>query len=250
MPEHSCDTIQRFCRLCERVLPLVDFCKSRNSKFGYAYRCRECQRELNVKYKERRKKYYAKRRAEDPGYLRIIKKARVKYNRSEKGKEASKRNHKKFRTKELVDGRKYYHKNRKKRIMVANEWRLNNIERARKHTATSLAKRKNNIIYNLADRIRQSLRRCLIKNGICKTNKTFELLGYTSQELFNHLKKFLENQCVVCQAVKINISNCHTDHIIPCKTAKNKSDAIKLNQLSNLRLICANCNLRKGVKYE
>lgn len=42
----------------------------------------------------------------------------------------------------------------------------------------------------------------------------------------------------------------HIDHIVPLATAKTYSDVVKLNHYTNLRLIRATDNLRKGAKLD
>jgi len=89
--------------------------------------------------------------------------------------------------------------------------------------------------------ISSAFRRCFF----IKRKRTFEYLGYSNKDLFDHLKKFLQCPCVVCGLIFIEMNNSHIDHIIPVCVAKSEEDIIKLNQLYNLRLICKKCNLNK-----
>ena len=240
--------ISRFCKLCNSILPLTYFCKSHRQKLGYSYRCKKCQRELNVKYKDSRKESYQKRKG-DSKYKEIVRRASTKYNSSTKGKEASRRNHDKFKESELIYGRKYYREHKQHRIDYIRQWRLDNPQKARKYARKYMDNRKNNPLFNLADRLRRTVRKSWVRRDIIKRGKTFDLLGYTPQELFDHLSPFLGQLCCSCRNITITVANSHIDHIIPVKTIRTKEDIISINSLDNLRLICAKCNLIKGDKY-
>jgi len=81
--------------------------------------------------------------------------------------------------------------------------------------------------------------------GEIKRSPTMEHLGYTPQELADHLER---------QFVKgmgwHNRDKWHIDHIVPISTAKTIEDVIALNQLSNLRPLWARDNLSKGDRLE
>lgn len=249
--EHTCinNNQLRFCKSCGRMLLLIDFCKNRLAKFGYSYRCKECQRKCNAEQKDNRRKFYQRRR-EDSEYKEIVRRASAKYNRSSKGREASRRNHDKFKESELIGGRKYYSKHRQHRIDYTRQWRLDNPQKARQYVRRYMAKRKNNPLFNFADRLRRLVRKSWARQVTTKRGKTFDLLGYTPQALLDHLSMFLNKLCCSCGNITITIANSHIDHIIPVKTIKTKEDVVTINSLDNLRLICAKCNLIKGAKHE
>lgn len=105
------------------------------------------------------------------------------------------------------------------------------------------ARRKKNPIYRLICNFRSRLN-CYYYGK----NIHFKDLGYSGLELKNHLdkiKNLQNNRCPVCllsyDKVKSSI-----DHIIPTITAKSKEDVIKLFNLSNLWLLCKNCNSSKN----
>ena len=41
--------VERECKFCKKTLPLVDFTKSKNAKWGYLYKCKPCAREYTRK---------------------------------------------------------------------------------------------------------------------------------------------------------------------------------------------------------
>ena len=124
--------------------------------------------------------------------------------------------------------RRYQDKNADK---IRERWR----DRDRKRMECKLfAMRKRlSIIHRLA------LRRV----GLIKRSSTFDMLGYTPQDLADHLER---------QFVKgmtwDNRHKWHIDHIVPISTAETEADVIALNQLSNLRPIWAKDNLAKSDK--
>jgi len=63
--------------------------------------------------------------------------------------------------------------------------------------------------------------------------------------LKNHLFKYIDNPCEDCGKIKLNLSNSNIDHILPISSSITIEDVLLLNQLSNLRLICIECNSRK-----
>lgn len=104
-------------------------------------------------------------------------------------------------------------------------------------------KRKTDPCYRMAGRISNGLRQSLKDVGSKKGEKSFNMLGYSAQDLRNHIEKqFLKGMCWE------NADKWHIDHIIPISTANNEEDVIRLNQLSNLRPLWAKDNICKGQK--
>jgi len=101
-------------------------------------------------------------------------------------------------------------------------------------------------------RISNCLYLALRSSGSIKAGRSvFQILGYTSNELNKHLGKYLGRPCEEkrkCNGLVIEYSNASIDHIIPQSRGRGEMDAVRLNQLSNLRLICLPCNLSKNDK--
>ena len=103
-------------------------------------------------------------------------------------------------------------------------------------------------IHRFSSNIRRQINRQLKNKNLTKGGSTFEILGYTPQDLSNYLSKWFSKPCEICDEVIISNSpkNYHTDHIIPIASSASYEDVIRLNQLVNLRLICKKCNQKKN----
>lgn len=117
--------------------------------------------------------------------------------------------------------------------------KFNKTDRGRGH----ILRRKNDPRLNFISKIRSRLRECY-----CGEYIRFKDLGYTGEELRDHLHKIKEQQnncCPICflsyDEVKLSI-----DHIIPLANAKSKEEIIDLFKLSNLWPMCRNCNSSKN----
>ena len=128
----------------------------------------------------------------------------------------------------------------KKKIAVANHIRYEKI--------------KSCPIYKLKRLIKKSVWKAFKYAKVHKTASTFKLLKFTTEDLQAHRNSFLNKPCVcgiACgRETIITETNSHIDHIKPLVTAKTEEDIIILNSLENLRLICIDCNLCKGGKWE
>jgi hypothetical protein len=101
--------------------------------------------------------------------------------------------------------------------------------------------RKNSIV-NFKDRIRNRLNNTYHGRAI-----HFKDLGYSGEELRNHIHKIKEQQNNRCPICLRDYNECKMiiDHIIPLATAKSKQEIIQLFALSNLSPLCSNCNSSK-----
>ncbi len=214
------------CRHCKRYLPLINFIKDKSGREGFGYHCKECHKIKSAKYYQKRK--------DDSEYRTVAKKSRDKYNSSPKGKQT------------IAD---YCKKHKEERLLISRKWRKDNKERSNKLANKSYHKRMLNPNNRIIKRIRSLLRLALKSKDLCKTNKTFDLLGYSKQDLVNHIEQFVNKNCIACNQVKVILENSHIDHIKPISLASSLEEIIELNQLRNLRLICATCNHKKWSHY-
>lgn len=99
--------------------------------------------------------------------------------------------------------------------------------------------------YLFSSKCRNMLRRCLNKLGVKKVEKTEKALGYTRQELQEHIEKN-HNWKIVKD------SEWHIDHIYPIKAFLDHSitDVKIINCLENLEPIARHINQRKSSKYD
>ncbi len=236
------------CSKCKCTLDSDNFDRQKSSKSGFRPYCKDCRR----KYARE----YAAGRKNDPDFVQRQLRAKKKYRASSKGKQREReylseyRSIEKNKQRDKEYGRDYYHKNKAKRLEAAVEWRNSNPEAIKVHARKASEKRKANPVYRLADKIRRSVKRACRQKGILKHGMTFELLEYTPQEIHGYLSQYLGKPCEVCKECEISLDSCHLDHITPVCTANSLQDVIKLSEMVNLRLICPDCNLKKGPKYE
>lgn len=229
----------KLCYRCKVEKSKIQFNASTRSPDGLHSWCKICVRARN-----------AERRQNDPTYKEKLKVAYERYAGSSKALEKSRRNHLNNAESERSQGRAYYRNNREKRLAAHAAWIAANRTHARAYAVTYTKKRMLEPTFALATRIRHAVRHALLKMGLTKKSRTFDLLGYTKSALVSHLASSLGKPCQVCEIEEIQLQTSHIDHITPISSARTEQEVIALNQLSNLRLICAKCNLKKGNKNE
>ena len=128
---------------------------------------------------------------------------------------------------EYTSSKKYKHarnKRRRKRRLTDDVWRIKQNIRAR--TYKSIKSVTNNP----------------------KKYRTFDWIGCEPDELLVHLILTLERED------RVNYLSCptdyHVDHIVPLASAKNQEQVKELTHYSNLQLLLAVENLKKGKKYD
>jgi RNA ligase (TIGR02306 family) len=146
--------------------------------------------------------------------------------------------------------KQYYYEHANKRKLNSKNWKIANPNKVKEYQKKCYTNRKKNHITNLSDRLRQSIKHAFKHKGLVKIGRTFDLLKYQPGDLFNYLSQYMDKPCLVCNKVNININNADIDHIIPISSAITYQDIINLNQLSNIRLICHICNIKKSNKME
>lgn len=102
---------------------------------------------------------------------------------------------------------------------------------------------KEDSLFKLKCNIRGLIRSSFKNLGYNKKSKTFQILGCTSQEFYEHIESLFLNG--------MNWDNrklWHIDHIIPISLAKTEEEVIKLNHYTNLRPLWAIDNIRKSNK--
>ncbi|WP_461533441.1 hypothetical protein [Sinomicrobium sp.] len=137
--------------------------------------------------------------------------------------------------------KRWYQENRERKLAQNREWYENNRE------AYNEAVRKrynNNPDVKLATFIRGCLRKTLNEE---KDAPSFEIVGYTPQELREHIEsQFIEGMTWE------NHGEWHIDHIVPISYMihQGETDPAVINALSNLQPMWAEENLSKGAKYD
>lgn len=103
----------------------------------------------------------------------------------------------------------------------------------------------------LARRIAAAFHQALRRKGLATSERgVFRKLPYTRAQLRDHLLRYLDATCEGSCGNLVTMATAHIDHIVPLSSARSEKDVIKLNALSNLRLLCGSCNLRKSDRRE
>jgi len=109
-------------------------------------------------------------------------------------------------------------------------------------------KRKNDPLFKLKDNLRSLIRESIKNKGYKKLTKTELILGCSFEEFKNHLEfKFedwmnWDNYGNPKDGIVAINKSWDIDHIIPCSSALNEEELIKLNHYTNLQPLCSHIN--------
>ena len=213
----------KICSICKLEKDFCEFGKNKSQKDGLRSECKNC-RKLNYKLNSEKL---------------LLNNKNWKLKNPDKVKQQRKN---------------YYTVNKKEQINYTINWKLNNPDKVKiyqqnirdKETRKKYLKEykkyhrsKNPHIYSW----RSMLTNVLNRFNIEKSNKTIELLGYSAQDLKEHLEsKFLEGMSWD------NRSEWHIDHITPVSSFDKSEKMSVVNSLNNLQPLWAKDNLSKGSK--
>jgi hypothetical protein len=216
----------KICSKCNLEKNVCEYHKNKNNKDGVNRYCKLCA--IN-----RSKEYYEKNKEK---ILLLYKDSRSEYN-----KEYRKKN----KEKEKERFKKYYYDNldkmkeRQKLYKENNSDKLKLSQQKSKQKNKEKFKEKNIHIITWRTLLNNSLKRF----NTNKESKTIELLGYSAQDLKEHLEsKFLEGMSWN------NRSEWHIDHITPVSSFDKSEKMSVVNSLNNLQPLWAKDNLSKGSK--
>lgn len=220
---------EKKCRVCGLIKPISNF-YFRNDNNKYRSECIECNKKINKKYiinnKEKVKeisKLYRERNREQI----LQKKAQYRENNRETLREKAK---------------KYYKDN----IEIIKIKRKEQKERSNETTRIYVANRKkNDRIYAFKSRIRPWLIKSFTRKKYIKNSHLEEIVGKPIDELVQYLLQTYKNNYGYEWDYTEKV---HIDHKTPLATAKTEDDVIKLCHYSNLQLLKAGDNLRKGAE--
>jgi len=140
-------------------------------------------------------------------------------------------------------------KNKEKLKEYHTKWRIANKDNLRKKGRDWIqSKRTNDASFRFKDRIRTAVWQCLKERDILKVNSTFQLLGYSLEELMQHLEKQFTNGMTWD-----NYGQWHVDHIRPMSsfnfTSPDEPEFKACWALNNLQPLWWPDNLSKGSRY-
>ena len=212
------DSPDKRCCTCQQIKPKSDFAKNKSAFDGLRRRCKECGNAANKKYREENPE--ASARSSRNWVLRNPEKVRQKANRR-------------------------YKKDPEKYRSLTSKWRAENPEKSKESYSRCNRKRRLKATVRIHESVGNQIRYAL-KSGK-SGRKTFELLGYTLNDLMRNLERqFLKGMSWD------NYGEWHIDHIVPLSSFvidSVESPEIKYAwALSNLRPLWAADNLSKSDK--
>lgn len=224
----------RVCTKCREWKEFSEFYKSNSNKSGFDSKCKKCESERGKAKYQRNKESVLKRQTE--------------YRAANPEKHRSK-------------NKAWYEANKERKLSKASEWRRSHPEKMREYTRKWESEHPESA--RERNRRRQRTPRGKIENavrsGINKAitstdkrgNKTFNILGYTPQELMAHLEKHFQPG-MTWENYGRGKTCWHIDHIVPV-SAHNYStpydiDFQKCWALKNLRPLWEPENLQKNNK--
>ncbi|MDX1032798.1 HNH endonuclease [Sinorhizobium medicae] len=258
----------KICTKCGEMKPVGDFykAKSRHGKVGLRADCKDCVRAKSAKWTadnpDVKAAYNAKYRIEHADALREYIKDWRK-NNPEKQKIASKNWYEENKEKAIAASAEWISKNPKKhKRSMANwyqsnkeatkanndKWKRENPDKMREYANRSASKRAEDPKYRLECAVKQGVRRGLL-SGSKAGRRTFEVLGYSPDDLRRHLEKRFQPGMTWD-----NYGEWHIDHEIPLSAFNYQTpDDIDFKRawaLSNLQPLWAFDNLSKKDKLE
>lgn len=212
----------KICRICgiEKDYNNFNFRKDSNT---YRNECKECQ--------SRRNKEYRLKNAE-------------KINKQRKEYRENNREHiKELRKNEYL---KYYSKNKEKiNEKRRMQYKLDTNNQHLKKRIYHKIKKETDKLYAFKKEIRSLISNSLKRNGYKKETRTQKILKTNYENAVKHLLQTFENN----YGYKWDgIEPVHIDHKMPLATAKTEEEVIKLCHYTNLQLLKAEDNLKKGSK--
>ena len=194
--------MRKICSKCNEEHDLLSFYKDKNHKDGHRCSCKFCDinkaKKWNSSNLDEHKRHQANWRTNNRQASRD---QRIKYAETDKGKKSIK---------------KWFSNNKEK---VRNSIRIN-----------LLSRRKTDPIYKMRTLMSTQIRKAIIRNGFTKRSKTGDILGCSWIEFKEYLESKFYNDMNWNNKDKWDI-----DHIIPCVSAKNEEDLLKLQHYTNLQ---------------
>lgn len=194
--------------------------------------CKNCSIEKEIiefrkSYSSARGKYYCRNKCRECERKQNNEYNRKKYNNG--GKEIDKKYHDEHRIYYREYNKKYYQEHKKE---------INSKRQIRK---------QNDKIFYLTINVRKSILNSFGRKNYKKTNKTEKITGLKNEQITEYLLKTFKNNYGYEWDGKEKI---HIDHIIPLATANSEEDVIKLCHYTNLQLLKAEDNWKKGDRLE
>jgi hypothetical protein len=232
--------VQKSCKQCDTQKNLTDFAHKRNV-------CKSC-------IYENQKKWVLKNKVKTLNYSRdfrlknLEKTKKVQKNWYEKNKEKALQTSKNYRLNNVEKRKETIKKSREKNKERVIETRKKYSQNKRKElNEYSVRRRKENPVARISHNMRGKIKDFLKIKNFRQTNKTFEIVGCSPQELKEHLEKQFTNGM---SWDNYGYYGWHIDHIIPLDSATTQEDTYKLCYYTNLQPLWGCDNLSKNNKIQ
>ena len=241
------------CVRCGKPFPFTDefFCKNKKCKSGLSHVCKKCRSEKNKSYREansekiklKKKEYYSSNKDD------ISQKQRLYYSKNKdsiiRRAEDYQSNH---REQQKQYQRKCYERHRDEYLAKCKEYAASHKEEKRKYNKEYYNKvLKNDVLCLFARRSRGRIREAFNSIGKSKNMRFQSIVGLSPEEFRDYL---LRTYCERYGESWDGKEQVHIDHIVPIKSAKTEEEILALCHFSNLQLLKAKDNLKKGSKID
>jgi hypothetical protein len=217
----------KVCSKCGEEKPLCEFSKNKNNYDGHHHHCKLC---INSAAKEYRKKHSEKLKEVD----------RLRYEKNKDKINSRNKKYQKINKDKLYEKAKIRKKNNILKVTAYHKkYREDNAEKFSQYKKEYKLKNKHIIVWRRV--LYNSLRRFNKK----KEGQTIDLLGYSAEDLKNHLESlFTEGMSWD------NYGEWHIDHIVGVVNFDPETPQSIVNALSNLRPMWSTTREINGVIYE
>jgi hypothetical protein len=247
--------VEKRCPKCGLVLPADQFGKDRHGKFGLSNRCKPCNRDYEAErraanpeaHRAKVRRWAAKNANKIAAYTEGYRDRRREIDRvwqtenRDKVREKSRRWRERNREKVAAYNAKYREERADFVSQAKRDWARRNPEAVAAHGA----RRRANPKYRIEATIRARIHATLTRGS--KSAGTFELLGYSSDELRAHLERQFKRGMSWG-----NYGEWHIDHVVPLSSFSYETpddpDFRRAWALTNLAPMWGKENMEKGAK--
>lgn len=229
--------MKKKCSKCLIEKDVCEFHKHKGTKDGYYYICKECRKvDTKKKYHENTKRKKVLIDSKVCSSCNLNKNINV-FHKQIGTKDGFRSECKDCRSKNFKDNYKNFNEFSEKHKKRSSEYRVNNLKKINEY----FKKRYLNKQHEYAWR---GMLNCVLRRiGGKKESSTYEILGYSAQDLKEHMENlFTEGMSWD------NWGEWHIDHIKPLTKFNEFDDPKEINSLSNLQPLWAADNIRKSNK--
>ncbi len=235
----------KVCTKCGEWKLLTEYPRQPRNKDGRRANCLVCERDRTKQWRqnnpEKSKKSAANWRIRNP----IVAKDSAKKTR-EARKESNKAYQKKWTQENPSYFSEYRAKHKDERSEYNRQWRSENTDKVKEHAKRAYCRKKEDLKYRLSASVKATISKSITR-GSKKGRKTFDILGYSVEDLKGHLElQFTEGMSWD------NYGEWHIDHKIPVAVFNYETpydfDFKRCWSLENLQPMWGDKNRSKGAK--